>query len=230
MNYLYDTSENYLTGLGESAVDQVKYLYSIADGTVGKQLTAQRTDIAKQKQTLDAQRVAVKAMEEGANKSKAVQLLTQANQLHLENMQRLNKAIKDHNTIVEKIKEYSFGLVKPPTVTGLAALPLLPVAGIIAAVGLLVLALGVAIPAIANYSTQTKGLIAQVSDLVAAGGGVIQDTGNTLMKTALAVGGVLLAIFLFQEARTWKRTRAPKGSTPASKKDETVSEEALFAS
>jgi hypothetical protein len=200
-----------LSGLN-GVVDQTQYLYSIADGSVAKQLNQQRSEIASQKSEIDQRHVDVNQMPDGASKVQAATLLTQADKLYTENLQRLNKAIGDHNEVVASIKKYSLGLVNPPTVSTLSALPLLPVAAIIGAVGFLVLALSVAIPAITNSSKQTKGILEQVSELVQAGGGVVSAVGVTMTKTMWAVFGVLVAFLGYQlvqdlrKGKKWSKT------------------------
>jgi hypothetical protein len=203
-----------LSGLG-GVVDQVQYVYSIADGSVAKQLDAQKKEIAAQKREIDKRHVDVNGMTAGSSKTQAASLLTQADKLHAENLQRLNKAISDHNEVVASIKKYSFDLVKPPMVSSLAALPLLPVAAIVTAVGFLILSLSVAIPAITNASKQTKGILEQVADVINSGGGVVSAVGGTLTKTMWAVAGVLGAYLGYQLVQDWRKSRGSSASSPA---------------
>ncbi len=209
MSYFLLTTPNDIAGLS-GPVDQVQYLYSIADGSVAKQLNEQRTEIARQKSDIDKRHIDVNNMPSGNAKNQAATLLGQADSLYAENAQRLNKAINDHNTVVAAIKKYSLNLINPPTVSNLAALglgPLLPVAAVIGAVGFLVLALAIAVPAITNASKQTKGILEQVSDLVQSGGGVVSAIGVTMSKTVWAVVGLLGAFLGYQLIQDWRKRR-----------------------
>ena len=203
-----------LSGLG-GVVDAAEYLYSIADGSVAKQLDMQKKEIAAQKREIDKRHVDVNGMNATSLKTQASNLLAQADKLYSENLQRLNKAIGDHNEVVASIKKYSLGLVNPPTVSGLSALPLIPVAAVVAAVGFVILSLSVAVPAITNASKQTKGILEQVADVINSGGGVVSAVGSTMTKTVWAVAGVVGVYLGFQLIQDWRKSRGSSASSPA---------------
>jgi len=188
--------------------DETKFIYDVAQGTIAKQLEVQKKELKHQQSQLSRQASELQSLSPGSAKDNANAAYQRAVSAHNSAMTDLRQAIAHHNDIAGTIRSVTLEMVNPTNV-GMAALalPLIPIAMVVAASGVALFALSSLIVSIRGKVEETKGLIAQSADALREAGGTVRETGITFAKTAWAVGGVLGAVLVFQLVQDWRKGR-----------------------
>lgn len=197
-----------LGATASAGVPEVTML-KIINGDMAAQLQSARTENYEQLTQIEAARRA-------ARTSQAQALVQKASAANLAARNAINEAITKYSTLVGWIQTFAGKAYSPPQLSGMDEFGVLGILGIddaAEAIALLVAA-GVAVTAtlyalsylwntITGKTQETRGYLAQLGDVVQAGGGLIHETSGLINTAAIAAAVGVVAYFGFQ----WLKNR-----------------------
>lgn len=179
-------------------LDYPGLVWDIATGKKREELEALRSELSAQKKQIESMTATVAAMPDGPKKSEAWAVRVKAQQAWMPVVREFNDAAIAHNEISAAIRKASAGAYDPGrvsmTLSGLGILPVVWVGIVVVGSATVLLSLATLIDSIKSRSTEVRGYMDQFAEIVKQGGGVIEQTGELVRKSAnalLVVAGVV---------------------------------------
>ena len=196
-------------GEGEGIVDKARFVWDVSQGTVAKDLEAQKRTMSRNEKDLNAQRVTLRSLKGSRAKEYADETFSKASRVFFSAKADLNSAIADQNDVADKIRTYTIGFADPPSV-GMAAIPLIVAAawvgGFVIAFSALILSAAIAYNVATASGAGVQTVIGESAEAIKAAGGVILNIGNTFMKVALTAGALFVGYEVYRNYKSTNRT------------------------
>lgn len=194
-------NDKQLQGLDEefSEPSKLEFVRNLIDGKVTEQLRTLRRDAQEYRGRLEMDLQAAQRMPPGPEKSRAENIGAQAQAAYSRHMSDIQNAIAKHDELARLVQTISGGNYTPPqlgtlgspiVIGGIAVGAIVASAALVAAMTALVSAF--------RSDPKSKGYLEQLEGVVRAGGGVVQEVGNTWLKVGFVAGVGALAYFLFK--------------------------------